>query len=309
MITSANQRTAVAAPSLGREFLFQQVPLIVTVLMAGLLCSLVQHGGVSVDPSFIRLIWLGVWTGYALALVGQAAGLFALPYSTDVMGFNSVAVSPTIQLMTLVNPLGALLAQRSSGEWNLGNSRWICFGACVGGAAGPLLRVRAFQDQAMFDLLLGVCLVGIGCQLLWEGMRGPRAVADQNDPGRMPPATTMFMLGAAVGTLSVALGVGGGFLLVPVLCLYFRLPLRLVSTITIPYTIVLSAVGLVGYLALLPMAGQPSVHPDWAWGLYAGAGGILGSWCAVKTQHLYPDRLLRFGLGAALTLIGLERAF
>ena len=309
MIMSANQRVADAATSVGREFLFQQVPLIVTVLMAGFLCSLVQRGDVSAGPSFIRLVWLGVWTGYALGLVGQAAGLFALPYSTGVMGFNSIAVSPTIQLMTLVNPLGALLAQRSSSEWNLGNSRWICFGACVGGAAGPFLRARAFQDQAMFDLLLGVCLVGIGCQLLREGMRGPRAIADPNDAGRVPPATTMFVLGAAVGTLSVALGVGGAFLLVPLLCLYFRLPLRLVSTITIPYTIVLSAVGLVGYLALLPIAGLPSVHPDWAWGFYAGAGGIFGSWCAVKTQHLYPERLLRFGLGATLTLIGLERAF
>jgi uncharacterized membrane protein YfcA len=60
---------------------------------------------------------------------------------------------------------------------------------------------------------------------------------------------------------------------------------------------VLSAVGLTTYCLVLPLAGMPAIQPEWAWGFFAAAGGILGSWAAAKTQRYIREAVLDALLG------------
>ena len=57
----------------------------------------------------------------------------------------------------------------------------------------------------------------------------------------------LVALGAFVGVVGTTLGVGGGFLLVPILAEYHRLPMRVIVAASIPFVIVLSAVGLFSF--------------------------------------------------------------
>jgi len=41
-----------------------------------------------------------------------------------------------------------------------------------------------------------------------------------------------------------------------------------------------------------------------AWGLFASAGGILGSWLAAKTQRFVPQPLLKLMLGVITGIAG-----
>ncbi len=341
-----------------REFLREQLPLIVGLTLLGLGAGYAQHGFLpgageafplaGVKVPVWHLVWMGFWTGYTMAVVGEAAGIFALPYTMSVLQFTNVHVTPTIQLLTLVNPFGALLGFRRNRQWHPGLASWVCFGGVAGGLVGPFVRLEFLSDVEPFRLAVGLALAVAGFHLCAVAARGfsacprpgrierkfAREAASRKAAGLAPsglPAGVgietvarsggrltigfwgetwtvdlrlLFLLGALVGTVAAALGVGGGFLLVPILSLCYRLPMYVLVAATIPYVIVLSAVALLTYGLILPEVSGVLIAPEWAWGLLAGAGGVAGSWCAAKTQRYVPEHLLKIMLGGVTLVAG-----
>jgi len=275
-----------------------------------------------------HVIWMGAWTGYTMALVGQAAGIFALPYTTSVLQFANAHVSPSTLLLTFLNPIGALLGFRRTGQWNLRFAGWLCAGGIVGGLAGPFLRASLLADAAAFRFALGIALAIVGLQLCYKAAGGSAPAPGASGSGTPPRIETLsatgssltigyrgqqwtlnqwllFAVGAVVGVISSALGLGGAFLIVPFLVVFYKLPMYVVPAATIPYAVVLSAAGLFTYCVVLPLAGQAPIQPEWAWGFFAAAGGIFGSWAAAKTQLFVPEHLLNAMLGAVTGAVGL----
>ena len=325
--------------TLARELLLEQAPLVGGVLLLGYFAAQLQHGFVpgelawplaGVRVPVWQVVWMGMWTGYAMALVGQAAGVLALPYTTSVLHFSSAHVSPSTLVLTLLNPVGALIGFHRSGQWNLRFAAWLCAGGALGALAGPFLRASLLADADAFRLALGIALVVVAAQLLHKAIVGIRARTAAPRPGVGAPArietlaahglrltiayrgqqwslnqSVLFLVGAAVGVISAALGLGGAFLIVPFLVVWYRLPLYVVPAATIPYAVVLSAVGLFAYCFLLPLAGRAPIQPEWSWGLFAAAGGIFGAWAAAKTQLYVPESLLNALLGAVTGAAGL----
>jgi uncharacterized membrane protein YfcA len=326
--------------AVAQEFLFQQAPLILAALALGFLCAYLQHGFVpggdrpyplaQARVPVWHVIWMGMWTGYTMALVGQAAGIFALPYTTSVLQFSNAHVTPSTLLLTFLNPIGALLGFRRTGQWNLDFARWLCAGGVLGGVIGPFLRARALADPAAFRFALGLALAFVGAQLCHKAVGG--FVAGDKAPGgggaSLPERidtlaaaggrltigyrgerwtlnqALLFAVGALVGVISSALGLGGAFLIVPFLVVYYKLPMYVVPAATIPYAVLLSAVGLATYCIVLPLAGSSPIQPEWSWGFFAAAGGIFGSWVAAKTQLYVPEHLLNAMLGAVTGALG-----
>ena len=122
---------------------------------------------------------------------------------------------------------------------------------------------------------------------------------------RTLPNLQLFAIGAGVGLFSSALGVGGGFLLVPIFAMVYRLPIYVMVAATIPYTIVLSLVGILTFMFVLPAFGTPSIGPEWSWGFFTAAGGLFGSWSASKTQLYVPEHLLNWLLGGITAAVGI----
>jgi uncharacterized protein len=281
-----------------------------------------------------HLVWMGLWTGYIMALVGQAAGIFALPYSTSVLQFDNPHVTPTMLVLTLFNPVGALLGFRRSGQWNLNFAAAVCAGGFLGGVIGPFLRATVLARPENFRATLGVALALFGLQLCYRaladygrygsqgGMRSFDARASQEMTSNFRIETAfqsfsriairygsesrqlsnlhLFVAGLAVGIFSSAIGVGGGFLLVPIFALVWRLPIYVMVAATIPYTVILSLAGILTFMFLLPLVGTPA-----SWGLFAAAGGVFGSWWASKTQVHVPEHFLALFLGAVTSVVGL----
>ncbi|HKS85726.1 MAG TPA: sulfite exporter TauE/SafE family protein, partial [Pseudolabrys sp.] len=167
--------------SLAAEFLCQQAPLIAITMTLGCAIALVEYGYIpgngrpfqtaGVAVAIWRLIWMGVWTGYTMALVGQAAGIFALPYSTSVLGFSNPHVTPTMLVLTFISPFGALPGFRRSGQWNPGLAADVCPGGAVGALTGPFVRATVLADPNVFRATLGVALALFGLQLCWKATR------------------------------------------------------------------------------------------------------------------------------------------
>ena len=333
--------------ALAREFAAQQVPMIVVTLALGFAVAYMQYGYIpgadgpfpiaGVRVSVWHLIAMGLVTGYLMTLVGQAAGILALPYSTSVLGFTNPHVSSTMLVLTFIGPAGALLGFRRSGQWNIDFAWAVCLGGAAGALIGPLFRATVLASADVFRLTLGIALGLFGLQLCWKAVRDyPRkgatrghdfmTPAEDGKPMRFSirtlergllqtrirfgshervlPNHEMFAIGAAVGAFSAALGVGGGFLLVPIFAIVYRLPLYVMVAATIPFTIVLSLVGILTFTLILPVLAIPSITPEWSWGLFAAAGGLLGSWVASKSQLLVPEHLLNWLLGGITVIAG-----
>ena len=318
--------------------------LVAGALALGFVAAHLQHGFVpgaadawplaQVRVPVWHVVWMGAWTGYAMALVGQAAGIFALPYTTSVLQFSNAHVTPSTLLLTFLNPIGALLGFRKTGQWNPGFALWLCAGGALGGLLGPFVRTGMLSDPDAFRFALGIALAIVAAQLLHRALHGfaagataPRSGATAGVPEPQARVETLgatgvrltigyrgerwtvnqaalFAVGAVVGVVSSALGLGGAFLIVPFLVLAYGLPLYVVPAATMPYADVLSAVGLATYCIVLPLAGSSAVQPEWAWGFFAAAGGIFGSWAAAKTQLYIPEHFLDAMLGIVTGAVG-----
>ncbi len=325
---------------IAREFWRQQAPLIGGALLLGVIAAYLQHGFLpgaerafpvaEVRVPVWHLIWMGIWTGYTMAVVGEAAGIFALPYSMSILQFVNPSVTPSTQLLTFLNPFGALLGFRRSGQWNLKFAAAVCLGGAVGGLIGPFLRSGLLAAADVFHLAVGIALAIAGVHLCYAafhstarrvpagdsrnayrekvsiqarvaGWRIRVSFRDQHWDLSMP---ALFGVGAGVGMFASALGVGGGFLLVPIFASLYALPMYVLVAATIPYVIVLSAVGLFTYNVILPAFGSAPIAPEWAWGFFAAAGGIFGSWAASKTQMYVPEHFLKLMLGGVTGIVG-----
>ena len=347
-----------APPTILRELLTEQAPLILFVLGLGFATAYWQHGFLpgtevafplaGVKVPIWHIVWMGFWTGYTMAVVGEAAGIFALPYTMSILAFSNAHVTPTTQLLTLVNPLGALFGFRRNRQTNLRFAMWVCVGGACGGLIGPFVRVTILSDVKPFTFAVGLALVFAGGYLCYAAVRGfknrlsatgieakfHQQVQDQkakgNAPAGIPPGTpintvsndgtrltiefwgeswtlskiALFNTGVGVGIISSALGVGGGFLLVPIFAAVYGLPMYVLVAATIPFVIILSGVGIFTYSVILPVFSGIAVAPEWAWGFFAAAGGIFGSWLAAKTQKYVPEHSLKLMLGGVTGIAG-----
>lgn len=364
--SASSELTAIAAPaaraplSLRGELLRDQAPIITGVLLLGVVASYLQHGflvggdrpfplaGVSVP--LWHLLWLGFWTGYTMALVGEATGIFSLPYAMSILRFDNIHVSPTNLIITAINPVGALLGFRRAGQWNLDFALWPCLGSLIGSQIGPFIRVSYLSDPVPFKALVGLALFWLGAHLVWEitpwylrkrqsqrefTARFRARAREQAAAGRLPsgiPAgarivtlerswrririafldqqwtmsvPVLFGLGVGVGVVASTLGVGGGFLMTPLLVTLFKLPMYVIVAATIPFVMLQSLVGLFAYLIVVPALTGRYDPPEWAFGFFVAASAVFGAWLASKTQRFVPESYLKLVAGVITGLGGL----
>ena len=180
MRSQGETNSATRSPNLTREFLSEQLPLIMGVLGLGFAAAYVQHGFLpGADVAFplagVRvpiwhLIWMGFWTGYTMAIVGEAAGIFALPYTMSILQFTNPHVTPTTQLLTFLNPFGALFGFRRNKQWNLDLAAWVCLGGVVGGILGSwcAAKTQRFVPEHSLKLMLGGITGIAGTLYVWD---------------------------------------------------------------------------------------------------------------------------------------------
>lgn len=342
-----------------KEFLREQVPMIIGVFVLGVAISYVQYGYIpggdqpfpvaGVKVPIWHLLWMGFWTGYTMAIVGEASGIFSLPYTMSILQFASVNVSPTSLVTTFLNPFGALLGYWRERQWNLDLALWLCIGALLGSPIGPFIRVYVLDDPIPFKAIVGLVLFLMSAHLFiqitpWYIGRTVRQrnfkenfdrmmeqrLRDGKAPSGLPSdfkiTTTarswrqinisylgeeqsfnvpmMVCIGFFVGVIASALGVGGGFMLVPILVTLFGLPMYVLVAATIPFVIVLSVAGLLSYAVTMPLLTGVSTQPDWGFGLFVASGAIFGAWLASKTQKYVPERYLKIMLGGITGIVG-----
>jgi uncharacterized protein len=226
---------------------------------------------------------LGAVVGLVLALTGAGGGILAVPLLVFGLHLGIAQAGPVALLAVALSAgLGAVLGLASR------TLRYRAAGlmALAGMAASPAgLWVAARLPERPLAVLFALVLAFAAWRMFDGGareLRGQDVRRAQEPPCRFDGATgrlrwtpacagTLAMAGAVAGFLSGLLGVGGGFVVVPVLLAVTDLPMMAVTATSM------------GVLALIALAGAGAaalagtLQVDVAWPFALGAlAGLLG---------------------------------
>jgi uncharacterized membrane protein YfcA len=253
---------------------------------------------------------LGALVGILMGLTGAGGGILGVPVLVFGMGWSMQQAAPVaLVAMALAATIGTIEGLRHG----LVRYRAAALIALAGVLTAPL-GVAAAQVIAQRWLLGAFAAILLGVALRLFGQSAADSRADAENPGawaRLDPATgrldwtratafVMAAIGAATGLLTGALGVGGGFLIVPLLRRYSDISMHGVVATSLMVIALVSAGGVGAALlhgVLLPMPATVLFAAATA------AGMLLGR---VIGRRLAPARIQRsFALLLAAVAIGL----
>jgi uncharacterized membrane protein YfcA len=227
----------------------------------------------------------GSAVGMALGLTGGGGSIFAMPLLIYVLGLPPASAVPvSLAAVALTALMGAVLAARDDlPVWPAAATFGL--GGIIGAPLGIFLA-RGLDERIIVGGFAALALI-VGVLMWWRSSRYPveatavRARPAAEDPsgacrladdGKLrftaPCGAVLSLSGVGTGILSGIFGVGGGFVIVPVLSAVTQMGIhRAVAT----SLVALSAIGFAG-------AGSAILHGDLAWAVLLPfvAGGGAG---------------------------------
>lgn len=198
---------------------------------------------------------LGVLVGFLSGLFGVGGGFLLTPL------LIMIGIPPTVAAATDSNQIVAASTSGSYAHWRLGNVDFkmgglLLIGGLVGGTFGvQIIKILRAAGNADFVIKLTyvVMLLIIGSYMFQESLgnlrsRQPRPIKPAREstswfacmnrglPWKMQfprsgvtaSILTVLFLGVLVGILAAIMGVGGGFIMVPVMVYMLRMPMHVV---------------------------------------------------------------------------------
>ncbi len=242
----------------------------------------------------------GALIGLSIGALGGGGSILAVPvliYALDQSPAQATTGSLVVVAVTAL--IGAVTAYR---EGNVMVSRGLIFGVVGIGGAAAGGKAAAHVPESVLLAAFAVLMLLVGTVMAVrqlrhrrestrsEAARDARRWAALDDPiitfsptfiCQCPLALKVLLTATAVGFLTGFLGVGGGFLVVPVMVLALGLPMDLAAGTS------LVAITLMSTAALVVRAGA-GVTPDWAVVLTltgaSAVGGLLGARLAARTK-------------------------
>ena len=207
------------------------------------------------DVNLWLILFFGGIVGFLSGLVGVGGGFLITPL------LIFIGVPPIVAVATGAAQIAGTSAGGSYAHWRLGNidfkmGIFLLCGSWIGGGGGVYLA-KLLQASGQFGNIVTFLYVGllgfIGSSMLIESLSAIRhagavvkkkegglgaklAVWMENLPGQMNFPTSglrasvvlIFILGGAVGVLTSLMGVGGGFVMVPVMIYMLKMPTKIV---------------------------------------------------------------------------------
>ncbi|HEY9685523.1 MAG TPA: sulfite exporter TauE/SafE family protein [Coleofasciculaceae cyanobacterium] len=238
----------------------------------------------------LTLFW-GVAIGLVLGLLGGGGGMVAIPVLIYILHYPfRVAVGSSLALV-LFGALPAILLYWRKKQIDLPTALIMGLGGALGSTLGS--RLSAFVPREALLWLLLVLMALSAWNMLQSKSKAIMASPSSEQPNRN--RWKLILAGFFVGILTGLVGVGGGFLLVPVLMLFGGYNPRVAIATSLLVIGVNAAFGTAGYLDIIPRS-----EPGFLWLVL---GSVLGSAAGFLVSFRVSESHLKKGFG--LLLIGL----
>jgi len=270
-----------------------------------------------VDPVHaLILVGAGAAGGFLAGLVGVGGGIIYGPillFYFRAVGIEDPLLTPltlgTSLLCVWASALSGVVTQRGAGAIH---PRVALISGAVAALTAPitgwLLTTQPWYDRHAFQLVLGSLLVWVVLRMLWPRRRDV-AEAVVGDPERRHPLALLAAIGAAVGVVVAAAGVGGGVLLVPLYNGVLRLPLKQAMATSLAGILVVSTSGVLTYVVLGLGAETPAGalgYVDLWRGLLLGGPAILLARQGVRTAQRVRVGVVRYAFAALAGVVAVQ---
>jgi hypothetical protein len=229
---------------------------------------------------------LALIIGLTLGLFGGGGSTLTVPIFVYVLGFDAkLAIAMSFPVVGATSLVGAV------GHWRAGNVRLsnaLVFGVVT--MTGSFVGARASRmlDGREQLFILGVVMVGAAVMMMRS--------AHHDDPaGAAEPSPALYAVGLAVGALTGTIGIGGGFLLVPALVGFGKVPMR-EAVGTSLLVIAMNCVS--GFLGQRATQAIP-----WLFVCTFSAVAIVGILAGARLGRFVPQRTLKRGFAVLLLVI------
>ena len=223
-------------------------------------------------------ILLGLAIGVVVGAVGGGGAILALPVLVYVLDEPvGPASTASLVVVAVAAAVGAgSLARHGSVCWRLAFT--FALPAAIGSVFGTL---GSREVSAHLLVLAFVPVMLIAAALTW------RRAGESGEGGACPhpPLRRVVVAGLLVGTLTGFFGVGGGFVIVPVLTLWLDTPFRRAVGTSL---VIIGLTGIAALASHLVAGARPDVGVTATLACATGAGALLGSLFA----HRVPTALL-----------------
>jgi len=225
--------------------------------------------------------------GLSLGLTGAGGSIITLPVLVYLAGLPpKEAVGLSLFIVGAAALVGAIRRFRS-GEIHLKAVLMFAISGMAGAAGGA--RLTPLVSGKVLMVIFAVLMLAVAINMLV----GKRIEADPKAECR---PVRCLLAGLGVGVLTGFIGVGGGFLLMPALVKFAKLPLRVATGTSLAVISFNSAAGFVSHFGEAP--------PRWtlalAFAAIAAAGVLLGSFFAKRL----PVARLRQGFAFMVIITG-----
>ena len=244
------------------------------------------------------MLWLAIPFGLAIGLVVGAVGgggaILALPVLVYVLGEGvGPASTASLIVVALAAAVGAGARARDGHVcWRL--ALLFSAPAAVGSLLGALLSAQA---SPRLLILAFVPLMFAAAGATWQ--RSGSGRADEEDRG-CPPIRTGVALGAGfgVGALTGFFGVGGGFMIVPVLTLFLGLGFKRGVATSLVIITLTGLAALTSHLAT-------GATPDFAITATLAASTMVGALLGTAVAERLPQQALARGFAIIVALLAI----
>jgi uncharacterized membrane protein YfcA len=273
------------------------------------------------------VLGIGLAVGFLSGMFGVGGGFLLTPL------LIFIGISPAVAVASVSPQIAASLFSGFLAHWRRGTIDVLLGGMLlVGGITGALIGVWLFtllRSVGQLDLMIGlsyVTLLGVvGVLMITEGLQAIHRArqggrADRRRPGShtwihgLPlklrfkrshiyvSVIPVWVIGGIIGLLGAVLGVGGGFMLVPMLIYLLRVP-----TVTVIGTSMMLTVVTMVTATVMHAAADHLV--DALLALILMIGGVMGAQFGVRAGQKMRGEWLRLLLGVLVFGVGLRFAY
>lgn len=191
---------------------------------------------------------LGIFTGTLLGFLGGGGSILAVPILVYVLGMEAKSAIATSLLIVGVASL--LAAASHFRHKNVITKIAIVFGAAggLGSYLGALIG-KSIPDNLQL-MIFAWAMAAIGIVMLKSSSKQPNDTTPDeiiNKTSHINHLPTVLFAGCIAGILTGLLGVGGGFIIVPVLTYFVNLPMRIAIGTSLLIICLNSIVGAISY--------------------------------------------------------------
>lgn len=253
----------------------------------------------------VILLLVGILAGGYGTLVGAGGGFIFVPALLIVFNMNPITAAGSGLVIVLINAFAGTLGYASQRKVKYKLSLTIGISAIPGALIGVWL-LQQYSSQ-YFPVIFATILVALGLFLLYKNfalinkatkkMQHSKHKIDEKSPSHK----WLIPLGFIMGILSSYLGIGGGWLLVPILVYIFKVPPQHAAATSILSLFIYSFVG-VGFQFYYN-------NIDWLIVTFGGIGVILGSNIGVYLSNRIPGKIVMQLLSLLLIVLGVRMYF